>query len=80
MSAIDEHGNPLPEVDPMSSAGQLIALLEYCRRRQFRIGPMVKIGDVMVQVQDLRQDDGRDLPDMPEDPELARIMGEGGDR
>lgn len=75
VTAHDEHGNPLPEVDPNSSAGQLIALLEYCRRRHFRIGPMVKIGDVMVQVQDLRLEDGRDLPDLSEDPELARIMG-----
>lgn len=55
----DEHGNALPALDPTSPVFQLVALLEYARHRGFRIGPMVRIGDVTVQVQDLRQDEGR---------------------
>jgi hypothetical protein len=78
VSAHDEHGNPVLEVDPLSSAGQLVALLEWARRRNFKLGPMVKIGDVMVQVTDLRQDEGRGrVPDEQLDPDVARVMGLG---
>lgn len=78
----DEQGNPLPDVDPLSSAGQLIALLEYCRRRGFRIGPYVKIGDVALQVQDLRQDmeAGRGVPREPEIGPWAAAGWEEGDK
>ncbi len=58
----DEHGNALPAIDPTSSVYQLVALLEYARRRGFRIGPTVRIGDVTVQVQDLRQSEGTGTP------------------
>jgi hypothetical protein len=73
----DENGNPVLEVDPLSSAGQLVALLEWARRRNFKLGPMVKIGDVMVQVTDLRQEPGRRAPEEQLDPDVARIMGLG---
>jgi hypothetical protein len=73
----DENGNPVPEVDPLSSAGQLVALLEWARRRNFKLGPMVKIGDVMVQVTDLRQETGHRMPNLPDDPDVMRVMGLG---
>jgi hypothetical protein len=73
----DEHGNPVLEVDPLSSAGQLVALLEWARRRNFKLGPMVKIGDVMVQVTDMRQEPGHRMPDEQLDPDVARVMGLG---
>lgn len=60
----DEDGNavPLPPVE--SDLAQLIQLLEYGRKRGFRIGPTVQIGKIAVQVADLRQDEhtGRDEP------------------
>lgn len=50
----DEDGNDLVPPDPKSDVGQLIYLLEYGRQRGFKIGPTVQIGNVTVQVQDLR--------------------------
>lgn len=73
----DEHGNALPALDPTSAAYQLVALLEYARIRGFRIGPMVKIGDVVVQVQDLRQDEGRGTPPLEVGPWTAAGFPEG---
>lgn len=64
--AHDEVGNPVLAVDPVSPAGQLVALLEWARRRGFRIGPLVKIDGLTVQVQDLRQTEGRHV-DPPDD-------------
>lgn len=58
----DSDGNPVFDVDPASSSGQLVALLEWARRRGFRLGPTIKIGDLVLQVQDLRQVEGRDVP------------------
>lgn len=82
-ASIDEHGNALLEVDPNSMVGQLVALLEYGRRRGFRIGPFVQIGDVRLQVQDLRQDrdEGRSV-ELPPDagPWAAQGVDEDGDR
>lgn len=66
MSAHDSDGNPVIDVDPLSSTGQLTALLEWARRRGFRIGPYVKIGDLVLQVADLRQVEGRGQPMPPE--------------
>lgn len=60
----DEAGNVIP-IDPAGPVGQLVALLEYGRARGFRIGPMVKIDGLVVQVQDVRQREGHDLP-MPD--------------
>ena len=62
----DRDGNPVPEIDPLSSAGQLVALLHHARKHRFKLGPYVKVGDVVVQVQDLDQGTGRDL-EMPVD-------------
>lgn len=50
----DEHGNVIP-IDPTSQVGQAIQLLEYCRARDFQIGPYLKIDGLVMQVADLRQ-------------------------
>lgn len=49
----DDDGNAFPPPDPGSDVGRLIYLLEYARKRGFQLGPMVQIGDVVVQVRDL---------------------------
>ena len=54
----DEDGNVVPVPPADSDLAQLIQLLEYGRRRGFRIGPTVKIGQLVTQIQDLRQDEG----------------------
>lgn len=65
MSLLDDAGD-LPQLDPLTDAGQLVALLEYARRRGFRIGPYVKLGSIQLQVQDLRQTEGRGV-ELPPD-------------
>lgn len=54
----DEDGNDLVVPPPDSDVGQLLYLLEYGRQRGFRIGPRVQIGDVVLEVADLRQNEG----------------------
>jgi hypothetical protein len=54
----DEDGNALPVPTPDSDLAQLIALLEYGRKRGFRIGPTVQVGKIATQIADLRQDEG----------------------
>lgn len=66
MSMHDKDGNPLPDIDPMSNVGQAVALLHHARKHGFRVGPLIKVGDVVIQVQDLEQSPGRNL-EMPED-------------
>lgn len=62
----DDEGNNLPVPPADSDIGQLIYLLEYGRQRGFRIGPTVQIGNVIVQVSDLRQHEGRAQSETPE--------------
>lgn len=62
----DEEGNDLPVPPADSDVGQLIYLLEYGRKRGFRIGPTVQIGNVVIQVSDLRQSEGRRQNNDPE--------------
>lgn len=50
----DENGNMLPEIDPTSDVMKIIYLLEYCRARNFIVGPNVQVGDTIVQVKDPR--------------------------
>lgn len=52
--ATDE-GETLPPLPPDSDVAQLIHLLEYARIRDFKVGPRVQIGNVCVEIQDLRQ-------------------------
>lgn len=54
----DEDGNAVPVPPAESDLAQLIQLLEYGRKRGFRIGPTVQIGKLTVQVADLRQTEG----------------------
>lgn len=54
----DEDGNAVPLPPAESDLAQLIQLLEYGRKRGFRIGPTVQIGRLTVQVADLRQTEG----------------------
>lgn len=52
---IDDDGNALPPPAPDSPVSQIVWLLEYGRKRGFRIGPRVQIGDTVAEVLDLRQ-------------------------
>lgn len=56
---IDDDGNVLPPPEPGTDVSHAIYLLEYARKRGFRIGPAMKIGMVDIQVIDLRQTDAR---------------------
>ncbi|MGN6107240.1 MAG: hypothetical protein ACTHU0_19185 [Kofleriaceae bacterium] len=53
---VPESGETFP-LSPDDHVSRLIILLEYARRRGFRIGPTVQVGDVTLAVRDLRQDD-----------------------
>ena len=48
-------GEELPPLPLDSDVAQLIHLIEYARLRDFKIGPRVQIGNVCVEIQDLRQ-------------------------
>lgn len=65
--AHDEAGNVIA-IDPGSQVGQLVALLEYCRAKDYRLGPTVKIDGLVVQIEDLRQSDRFGAPKTPPDP------------
>ncbi len=52
---IDEDGNVLPPPEPGTPVAHIIYLLEYGRKRGFRIGPRVQVGDAIAEVLDLRQ-------------------------
>src|SRR5678810_422079 len=54
---IDIDGNPLAPPRADSDVADLIYLLEYARRNDYRVGPMIQIGRTIVQVRDLRQDE-----------------------
>lgn len=53
----DEEGNDLPVPPAASDLAQLIQLLEYGRRRGFRIGPTIRVGSIVTSIIDLRQDE-----------------------
>jgi hypothetical protein len=73
----DEDGNALPVPSPDSDLSQLIALLEYGRKRGFRIGPTVQVGSITTQIADLRQDEGGG--ELEKDPGPWRAAGYEGD-
>lgn len=52
---VDEDGNVLPPPEPGSDLAHAIYLIEYGRKRGFRIGPTVQIGAITFNVLDLRQ-------------------------
>lgn len=53
-TAHDEAGNVIP-LDPGSSVGQLALFLEWCRAKDYQVGPFVKLDGLVVQIQDMRQ-------------------------
>jgi hypothetical protein len=78
----DEEGNELQGPDPSDPVYRLIYLLEYGRRRGFRIGPQVQIDGLIVQVQDIRQANAaaREMartPDITPGSDMAVLLGEG---
>lgn len=69
----DEDGDPLPQPAAASDLADLIQLLEYARTKQFRIGPMIRIGKIALQVRDLRQDKqlgAAEKQDAPPEPDI----------
>jgi hypothetical protein len=52
---IDDDGNVIPPPSPDSPVMAIVWLLEYGRKRGFRIGPRVQVGDTTVEVVDMRQ-------------------------
>lgn len=46
---------PLPVPDAGTDVAHAIYLLEYARRNDFRVGPMIRVGSLIMQVSDLRQ-------------------------
>ena len=55
LEVLDNDGNILAPPPPEHPVRALIYLLEYGRKHDFRIGPTVQIGDLIVQVGDLQQ-------------------------
>jgi hypothetical protein len=70
----DEDGNELAPPEPGTDAANIIYLLEYARRRGFRIGPTLKVGETVLQVVDLRQAAQQAQPDAAPDVEPGSDM------
>lgn len=64
----DEDGNLLGVPPAETPVGQLIYLIEWCRLRGVRLGPTVQIGELVVQVRDLRQNEQDRAAQAPDDP------------
>ena len=77
---IDDDGNLLPPPDPSSPVAQFIYLIEYGRTRGFVIGPHVQIGDLIVEVRDMRQaaqmarDRQQGTPDLVPGSDFATLL------
>lgn len=76
---IDDDGNIIAPPEAGSTIHQLVWLLEYGRKRGFRVGPTVQIGDVIVQVRDLRQardyaEERQQGSDLDGDPDMALLL------
>lgn len=75
---IDDDGNVILPPPPDSDVARLIYLMEYGRKRGFRIGPVVKIGETTVQVRDLRQErqmrQDDDVPDVEKGSDLSVLL------
>ena len=76
---IDDDGNVLAPPEPGTDTAHAIYLLEYARKRGFRIGPTLKVGELVVQVADLRQasQQAKDdhVPDLDPDSDMAVLLG-----
>lgn len=53
---LGDDGNALPPPEPGSDLASAIYLLEYGRKRGFRIGPQIQVGGIILQVRDIRQE------------------------
>jgi hypothetical protein len=76
---IDDDGNALPPPAPDTDVALIIYLLEYGRKRGFRIGPTLKVGETVLQVADLRQaqqsaSEGS-VPDIEPGSDMATLLG-----
>lgn len=75
----DEDGNELLPPEPGTDAANVIYLLEYARKRGFRIGPTLKVGETVLQVTDLRQaaQQAGDsaAPDLEPGSDMATLLG-----
>jgi len=74
-----DDGADLAVPDPQSDVGRLIYLLEWARIRGFRIGPTVRVGALILQVVDLRQDESPRGHEAPIDPGPWAAAGYTGD-
>lgn len=72
---LDDHGNALPPPEAGTDVANIIYLLEYGRTRDFRIGPIVKVGETTVQVLDLRQASQAERAAAPAELDPASDMG-----
>lgn len=61
-----------PTTDPFQ---RILWFLEQCRKRNFRIGPALKVGNVTMQVADLRQARGQGADETNADPGIWKIAG-----
>lgn len=64
---IDDDGNLIAPPPPDDPIMKILYLLEYSRKRGFRIGPTVQVGDTIIQVTDMRLK----TPQEQREPELA---------
>lgn len=71
---VSDDGGNLHEIDPATDVGGALLILEYARARGFKVGPMLQVGGVVMQVSDTRQESGRSH-DEPVDEDMARVMG-----
>jgi hypothetical protein len=80
---LDDDGNIIDPPPPDHPVHAVIYLLEYGRKRGFKIGPTVQVGDTIVQVADLRQAraNSQDRAQEPDDtslsPDMAALLGAG---
>lgn len=83
---IDDDGNVMPVPGPEASdVEKAIYLLEYARLRSFRIGPTLKVGDIVMHVRDIRQEsqmtkDQKEArpPDLIPGTDMHTLLGDGG--
>jgi hypothetical protein len=77
---LDDAGNVIPPPNADTDVGKLIYLLEYCRSRKFVLGPLVQIGEVVVQVKDsmLERDKNERTSEVMSD-DMRQLLNEEGD-
>ena len=68
---IDDDGNVMPPPAPGSDIYALMYFLEYAREREFFVGPVIKVGEVVVTVTDLRQRRQLTEAETPKHPETT---------